>query len=76
MKTILNYIICTVAICVAIFLLLSCNIVATAIGVFYAIVLMYWGVACPRWWQRYWLSNRHLGRMLEGGTRTRINNNN
>lgn len=60
MKTIVNYIVCTLALSVAVVLLLSGSFVWCAVGLAWCLMLYMWGVFCPKWWKMFWVSNLRI----------------
>lgn len=57
MKNVINYLVCTVALFVAIVLVLSGSVLWTLCGLAWCLMLYMWGVVCPKWWKMFWVSN-------------------
>lgn len=60
MKAILNYIVCTLALFVAIVFVLSGSLVWTLCGLAWCLMLYLWGVAWPKFWRTFWVSNLRI----------------
>lgn len=60
MKRTFNYLVCSLAFLVAIVFVLSGSIIWTLCGLAWCLMLYMWGVACPKWWKMFWVSNLRI----------------
>ena len=60
MKLIFNYLVCSLALLVAIVFLRSGSLVCTLGGLAWCLMIYMWGVVCPKWWKMFWVSNLRI----------------
>ena len=60
MKRTFNYLVCSLALLVAIVFVLSGSLVWTLCGLAWCLMLYMWGVVYPKWWKMFWVSNLRI----------------
>lgn len=60
MKRTFNYLVCSLALFVAIVFVLSGSLLWTLCGLAWCLMLYISGVAWPKWWKMFWVSNLRI----------------
>lgn len=57
MKTVINYVVCSIALFIGIILIVSGSLLWTIIGFMWCGMLYVSGVAFPNYWKKFWITN-------------------
>lgn len=60
MKRVLNYLVCSLALFVAIALVTCGSFIWSLVGVAWSFMLYMWGVFYPKYWKMFWVTNLRI----------------